>query len=447
MSSIAVTLLLVIACAFVAAHPKRMWELTVLLILAYPQNLLYGLLPLNIGLDDLLIVFTGARYMFWDRPVLRLYPPRTFSLGIVVAFLAMFTISNATGSFLFPELWNDTIKDCLKFCCVILFVFSTRIRIATADDCMVVIRVLAIGSIIAGLIVVLCYFVPAVEIMCEVYKSEGLRESLVLNRFGRGTHRVLGTFLSPDGVGVFACLMIPFFVALLASKRLSLEDRLLLMVASIAIAVALLMSKSRSGLAGLSVGVIGLSTWSIFTLQNKRFAMQLFTALAVAGAVLATLLVARPELGSALAARLTIENMETTGMRLEVWQMATSSLSLDMLFFGAGAKAFSATRYCTPHSSYLDMFLLWGVGGVIITVTFYFRLFRSSLRAISRGKSTKTFGGTIGIGVLWSTVACLVFGIFADLWFISFYQFFVFVMLCLVEQVNVIQEQDALNSE
>lgn len=334
--------------------PKSLVLLIWPFLLCYPHSLTFGLLPMNIGMDDIYIILVFLVVIFRFG-----FSKLKWPVKAVLAFYFVFLMSNLTGFLTIPseEMSQTVLKRSLKNIIFILFTWNMSTTLQTEKDLQLHMIVFLLSVAAASLIAIADYF------------GIGAAKLFYIVAEGRLYTRARGPFTAPDSVG--ANIMLPIFVTI---SLASLRGRSLLRSLAICLCViylgAMLLAASRSGWLGLIVGAMAMSV-----IARRKHVAFLVIGLAVGGFVLFFGAYWSGIIEKAMAITFT-ETGFSSHYRFEAWAKLIRNPYPAMLFFGRGMEATSRILDVTPHSLYFDITYLLGLGGTILFACLFFRYLR-----------------------------------------------------------------------
>lgn len=345
------------ACLFALVYPQKALGLFWVLILCYPTWLLYGKLPLNIGLDDIFLVclFVGSLV---KGKVSEKWP---FMAALFFCILAVFGDLSSIGLGSNIDI-SYALKRWLKNAGLICLVFSVSATIHNERDIKRALYAMLAGMVLGG--VLLIYY----AINKSAYNpfqipawALGKEESLL---------QVIGPFSSHDragGILGFGSVIAYFMIKFTRSKG----EKIFLVSICCILMLALLLSASRSGWVFLVFPVM-LSSF----LGKKKLVGIVMLVLVTLFALFALAKFAH------FSERLTetTEAYSAGGLevlssgRIKHWKTTLSHPSVSWLLFGEG---FAAQEF-HPHSNYIAMLKCTGLIGIAFWAVFYTRIFKKS---------------------------------------------------------------------
>ena len=330
-------------------------------IMVYPHSLTYGMLPMNIGFDDLYLslVFVAI--------TLRLGMPRfSFPLKAVIIFYAIMFISSMTGVLVTPVgIGQKVAKFLLKDLVFIMFTWTFLTSIREEKD----IRLHIFSFIISMTAACAIAFADIYNVPFAQLFYAKVEEVVYV--------RAIGPFLGPDVVGYTTLL--PMFICLvgLTAQRKTFQ-KTIFGIGAVIIGAALFASGSRLGWMAALFGLV-----FMFLMTRRRFIL-------VIGGVLLLLIMARL-VGSETWHQILHANITRTvgqsgygaDARIVCWLDYLRNPYFAMLFCGRGMLASEAAGLGTPHSGYLDALFLYGLVGTLFFGTVMYRVIKLS-RWLSR---------------------------------------------------------------
>ena len=347
-------LLLVLA----VVSPKTLVLLIWPVLMCYPHQLTYGMMPLNMGFDDFYIILVFLVIVF--RFGLGKF---NFPVKAAMGFYLILLTADLTGIITVanPVLPEIVFKDSLKGIIFVLFTFIITTTLQTEKDLRSYMISFLLSMTAASLIAIADY--------AGVY---GTQWFFILQE-GRTHYQAVGSFMGPDGVGIN--LVLPLFLSLSLSVlpgRTAL--RLLVIILSTIFIGVLLLSNSRSGWLGTIIGFLVM----VPTAKRKHIII-LIAGVVLVGFILFFGAYWSDIIERAVGVTFTEQGFESHG-RFELWLKMLKNPYPAQLFFGRGWQAtywyFDGT--VTPHNVYFDITYLLGLGGTIFFVFLFTRYFRTS---------------------------------------------------------------------
>ena len=403
--------------AVTLAAPRRMAFLLWPVILLYPQNLLYGLLPANVGLDDILILLLGVRILISSdttrrdrvRPV----------VALALALWLMQTLAEATGLLRYPDLLPEMVKAALKGGVFIIFAILMAALIRTPRDIERFTTSFLVALTASFVVVILCFMAPSLGQYWEVTKYT-LEDRI---RLGAGW-RSFGPFPGPAAAGLMVCLTVPLWLGVLLHRpQRPLHKNLAFAGIFLALTV-LVLCKSRAAITGLG-GMFLLM--SLLSRRRAWIVVLMVTVVLIGTFVFNT----SADVLSAVGSRLDRDTMNVDlATRAYLWKVIITNPSFAIPLFAEGGPALSRRLDVSPHNGYLDVIFTWGLGGIIIFCVLYSRLLKWS-RRVARD-DPYPLSRALAWGLLWGTVSIAIYAISADPWYITNYRFAIYFLLTIV---------------
>ena len=410
-------LLLAFSVGVLIAPPR--W--TVLLfwpvILVYPQNLLLGLLPSNVGLDDVFILSVGLRVLISPR---RTVAKPVVSLALALALMQ--SLAEATGLLSYPDLLPHMIKTSLKGIVFVSFALVCAQQIRTPKDIERATIAFLVALVAAFSVVLICFAYPSLAEYWEVSVREyGHR----VRAAGDASWRGFGPFSGPGSAGLMVCVAVPLGLGLVLERQLPSRVRWLGLATLILGIAVLVVCKSRSSILGLG------GMFFLMTLMSRRRSLIVTIALISAVGAATYGSYGAVEQVEQVRARLEDKRLDSDlEGRARGWQEIVANPSPAIVLFGEGLPALARRLNVAPHNGYLDIVFLWGLGGVIIFIVFYTRIIEWS-RAVARSDPS-SLGRALAWALMWSTVATAGYALTADPWYVSNYRFVAYFLMTIV---------------
>jgi hypothetical protein len=325
-------------------------------IMIYPHAVTYGMLPMNVGLDDLFITF------LFIVTVLRLgFPKFSFPLKAAILFYLILLFSNLTGLVVSPiSVIDRVLKESIKT--LTLIMFTTILLSSLKDEKYFRLHIYSflLSFAIASLIAIADHFGMAFAQLFYIVVDEKVH------------FRAYGPFLSPSTIGI--TLQLPLFIAITGITIQGNNFYKLLCSAITGIfGLTLLLSGSRTGWLGVAIAFIPL----FFTIKRR-------IVLIVLGSIV--ILVLLYIVGSEEINKVIEVNVERTQYgvgahgagRFELWRVYVNNPYFAMLLAGRGIIANQAMGFDTPHNGYFDVIFLFGLAGIIFFTVAFWKIVKAS---------------------------------------------------------------------
>lgn len=338
-------------------YPKALALLLWPVLLCYPHGLAYGLMPLNMGIDDFYIILVSLVVLF------------RFGLGKVdfpvkaaLVFHFIFLIADLTGFWTVADVLPEIVlKSSLKGIIIILFTWIMSATMQTEKDLKLHMLFFLLSIIIASVIAIIDYFnIP-------------LAQWFYIWEVGRIHFRAVGSFMSPAGIGTN--VIVPIFIGIsLASLQGKVILRFFLITMCVVLLGATVLAASRSGWLGLVAGVMAM----LFVAKRRHIA-----AISVFVVIMVFLLFFGTYWSEiwthSIEKTFTEHGFESHG-RFELWLTLLKNPYPALLFCGRGWNAtfIFFERMVTPHNVFFDIIFLLGLGGIIYFSFLFVRYFRMS---------------------------------------------------------------------
>ena len=337
-------------------YPKVLVYLIWPVLFLYPHRLTIGMLPFNIGFDDLFIVavFLVIVVRFGVDQI-------DFSVKAALAFFLVLLLANLSWLLANygPDQITRTLKVGLKGVVFVLATWSFSRTLDSEQDLKRHMYAFLVG--VAG---------GCVTALLDS-SSFPIGDWFWVPGHEREHYRATGAFLSPAGVGTN--ILLPAFIAgSLASRPGAFMSRVFMVSLCVLYTGTVLLAQSRSAWLG---GVIGLFVMT-FTVHRKVFAY-ITLAVVAAGFVLFFGDYYSDIVQDAIASVFTPGGISTHG-RLEMWRSILDNPYLALLIFGYGQDAAISYLGGLPHSGYFDVFYTLGLGGTIYFFVVMWKTMRTS---------------------------------------------------------------------
>ena len=400
-NSVALALLLTLLFLFLSA-PKLLALTLWPVIMLYPHALTYGMLPLNMGFDDLYI---SAVCILVSPRLGR--PSVSYPMKAALVFFCILFVANLIGLATVPEeISRSIIKELLKSLGLMMFTWTVLISITEKRDISLHIVSFIVSMMAASAIAGADYFgLPFAKLF-------------YIPQEGELHFRATGPFLSPAGLGI--ATMMPIFISLAGTTIKGLNfTKIFFAFGAAIIFAALFLSGSRSGWLGFFVGI------SVMFIMTRQRSLLVISSLMV-------ILIAIEFLGIQTIQEVIQVNVARTetgvgGLsagRFQLWKSYLEHPYLAMLLCGRGMIATRAIGFNLPHSGYLDAVFILGLGGTAFFIVSLYRVLRlSKWMAINDSDPLQSvFSQGIFVGVVaWLGVALPADPILNTFWRYTFF--------------------------
>lgn len=317
------------------------------------------LLPMNIGVDDLLIllVFVGVVV---NRHLVRRFPVRrSWGLWIGVSLLILIALANLSS-------WAsagavDQIAFLKRMMKVGIFFALFYATLATVDDDKDVVRMLTaflLASAAGAGIIIAQYFNPN---LAEIFNSPEWLETRIFEIGGRTG----GAFISPNIAANVLCVAALASIALIGVWRNPLM-RMAIWSIIVMFGLALLMTQSRSGLVAFMLALLGFAFFG----RSRAYAWPLIFGMIVVAFLM-------PDIRAGIAERFVsafrsgVAMESNVAARLGLYGEYLGTMHLRDWIIGRSVSDAVRVVGTHPHSSYLALISLYGIPGVIWAVAFF----------------------------------------------------------------------------
>lgn len=388
----------------------------------YPNTLMYGLLPLNIRLDDLFVFSTFIICLWKKPPHIKIWSTGAFRLAMIWWFVHL--LGNLNGVLYSGSSGPEVVKFLGKAVYIPMTVaiitctvhnyedvkfFSRWLMIAGASA-----AVLGIGTVLyPGLFNI--FLVPNLELSADEV-VENIEGALELSRRARGSLGTVGTSL--------VCLYLSTFsLYVLTTKKKEFLSTAFVVCAFGLSLLGLAYTQSRGPL--LAFAASGL--FILLGSKNKG----LIIPILVFGCLI--LLTDNP-VSNLLLARFT----GTTGSTIEgglstrsdVWSMFADKFDPILMFNGMGMVASKNVYNATAHNTYLGALVYGGLWGVILLIVLVVRGITVSNKLLRYDDDflPALFGGFMRVAVLFMVIVGMSVEVFQTTTGMQI--FFAFMIMC-----------------
>ncbi|MBN1123649.1 MAG: hypothetical protein JXA82_01480 [Sedimentisphaerales bacterium] len=384
---------------FVAVRPKWGASLVWLILFTYPHGWWYyqGFLPLNIGFDDLFCIYLFI-IVFFRRNLFEGVPIRFgYAFWVLFGFTMVAIIADCSGFMQSAQLTakTDLIKGVLKNAQVFAMFYAILHCIDDEQDLAKHLAMLSVAGVIGALLVILQRYFPY---QLEIFALPKTFEQ-GLTYEARGA----GAFMNANGAAnVLGCLALLLIPAIRIQKNTIMK--ILLWLSAGILILGLIHTQSRSGFLMFGVTLL----FIVFISQDRSIGVSILIMGVIVGLVF---------LGYS---QLVIERFreaynpasgEWGGNvlgRVRTWVGYFETATVQDYIFGQGPIQGIAKNGMEPHSAYVALVTVYGLGGVIwafLSVYYFFR------KAIPLVRSFYPMLAAVGRGCIWLLIA---WGIFSN---------------------------------
>ncbi|TWU41295.1 hypothetical protein Q31b_27340 [Novipirellula aureliae] len=414
-----------IAClgmACIAAwKPRLLVYLLWPVIMVYPHRLTYGMLPLNAGFDDLLILCTAVAWFIFGKP-----NRIGFAGTLLLVFLVIYGCGELTGLLSSGgEMLDSTVRNMLKMTVKVVFGLTVVSAISQPEHAKWMFFFYAAALTTAAVLAMADWAKLPFADWFYVVKSE---EQQLLR------YRATGPFLGPGSAGTNLALA-TIMVGYLVVHRFKISTRVVAFSACVVLFGTMIAAGSRSAFVGLVVVAMGILIFS-----RHRIAVAACMSLAVATfATLPSYRSAVEDMVSRTEAQASAEEgaLHGTGRLDNIGNSIRWSGGIATLFFGVGETQFAA-RGAYAHNGFISFLLCFGLCGFTWLVIWCFRLWKDS-RLLLR-IDTSSFATAIATATPWWLVCSIVSNMTFDCTLNVFWQYQLIWLGAIVQQLAKIAE-------
>lgn len=329
------------------------------LMYCYPSWLLFNMLPLNVGLDDLLLISLFIGSLIRSRGRLEVKWPFVMSILFCALFVLGDLASIAMGNLNIALLWQQWLKNLG----LILFVYSISSMTKTPEQISKMIYSLLFGAFLGAVFVIYYAIIP--------YAYNPFQIPYHLLGHEAWTKQALGPFgdtAIAGGVLGFAVL-IGYFRIRFAKDR---YKRPVIVIVTGVLLLGLLLSSSRSG------WIFVLFPLVLSSLLSKQRVLGIFllgTIIIVVFASLTYFRVFSTRMDATIYQITSGELHTVSSNRFEMWIEHLSKPSIKWLFFGEG---FAIMGGAHVHNNYLGILKNMGLAGVLFWFVYYVKVIKKS---------------------------------------------------------------------
>jgi len=414
----------------VLIRPKWGAHLTWFLLFTYPHGwwFYHNILPLNIGFDDLFFLYLFVvvffrRNLFGGVPIRRGY-----AFWVLVGFTIVAIVANLAGMLSSTGLIqrSEYIRAALKNIPVFSMFYAILHCIDNRRDLANHLVMLIVAGVIGAFLIVLQYHFP--------YQLEVFAHPKAYARGLQYAARGAGAFMNPNNAAcVMACL------ALLTLPAVRLQSSFLMKAAvwmsTAVLVLGLIYTRSRSGFLALSLPLLGMAivgrdkiaSWSILLLG--LIVLILFSGYS-------QLMIERmqeaynPESGE--------WGYNVLG-RFRTWSEYFKTATLRDYIFGQGPMGGIEKNRMEPHSAFVALITVYGLGSVLWAVLAVYHFFK---RSLALRKASLPALAAIGRGCIWLLVAWGIYANTANALTPSYARYMLFLAVVLLDRAYFLSQYE-----
>jgi hypothetical protein len=423
MGGIIVLVCSILLLGFLFFQPKLGAILVWPILLAYPHHYWeqLGLMPMNIGFDDLFICVFFLM-VFIRRNMIDGLPVRLGYVFWCSAFLLLFILtSHINGYFKMGASFREFAKTILKGVIDVLLVYSLVNTIDNVKDLGRTAFAFCFFVGISGILIILQQYFPApMSIFTQTPETTMALAELV---------RPTGAFVNANSGALVMDTAYLIIVCTLGLKS-RFFTKSMRFAALCILLLAIFFTRSRSGFMCL---VIPLMLMAVLG-KNKRYAWAVIV-LAIVGIAVSPAIISRLferfQAGGGIIEGIKVHSADS----LEAWRHVT----WDRLLFGQPPSVDMYLWNLAPHGFYLGTPLRYGFGGVLVVVILFTVMLRKS-RAMK--VSLESTIRSLGSAVRWGVLAYLLYGLVGTPFGNIHVRYTLFLLAVLADRGFAIMNQD-----
>jgi hypothetical protein len=346
-----------------------------LAIWLYPNRLFYGLLPLNVRLDDLFMVAVTLIC------VLRSRGKMGWGVGLALVWFAMYVLGNISGMMVTGGVgWNIIVKSIGKASYVPMTAIAISSQVVTRDDVKRLLKWTLFAGCCTAALGLLTVYAPATARPFIIYQEMVGRDVTVLIEQGEEIGR-----RARGSIGIMAMAGVQLSLAVLSLALYAHESRprhrLALLGVLGFLAVGLLHTQTRGAIGAFAVVLL---LGIVFTRRRKP----LIAALVLGTVGMLTFggmweRMTRRFMGSG-----SVEGSFMSGLfgRFDVWSTIAGHWSPVYFITGMGMTTMRFLFQATAHSAYIGAMVYGGTFGIVVLLMCIFMPLHLSktLRLVAR---------------------------------------------------------------
>lgn len=344
----------------------------------YPNSLMYGMLPFNLRLDDLFLVFTFLVCFIRRSKNQNLFTSKVFILSF--SWWIIHIISNVNG-LLYLDVSShssEVFKFIIKAAYVPISVAIVYYRVNTIDDMKFLLKGIMVAGIFTaaigiGTVIFPEYFsvflIPDLELGASGLLDKIESKTEILRR-ASGSLGIVSTSI------VCAFITILSFLSLISKEKHFFKTNFSFAI-FILVLFGLFFTQSRGPIIATSV-VIG-----FILVMSKRKKMAFFVI-----SIIGVILVFSNSIANVILQRFSGESGSSlgsgAGVRSSIWIYLLENLDPILLINGVGMIPLMSLYNATAHNTYLGSLIyggIWGVLWFVILILFTFKLSRNLVKS------------------------------------------------------------------
>ncbi len=374
-------------------------------LFCYPHALTAGMLPLNIGMDDVFILALGMSVII--KRILSSGSVRFgFAFRAALLFWLLTSCSDLTGALTGSAiLWQGALKNILKGVVYVVFAIIMDNTLDNETDIKSTLNWVLIAGFFGAITVIGQHYYETSFQVFTLYRPESWQEDNV-----RGG----GAFLGPNAGGIMMMIFMLLAITRLRIGGLIRSKSVILALCAVFIA-GIVTSQSRSAMLGMAAAAVMIAFFS----PLRRYAIIV--------AIIAIPLLMYTHFSSLISERFMLTG-ESASDRKMIWLTIIQTPSPFIFFCGRGAAAEFEQLQATPHNTYIHILFELGLLGTIWAIWFFRRIIKYSMFINKSGNSNFL---SCGNWCIYTLIGLAVAGMAGEMLFISFVKYILFFMAAL----------------
>lgn len=415
-----------------AIRPRAGANLLWFAVWLYPTTLMYGLLPLDIRLDDLFIVYTFIICLAW-YPRRARKPFHGAATTLAAAWFLVQLIGNLSGMYLLREQYYiDVVKSVAKcsYIPMTVFIFSSLVR--TRADVQRTMRWLCVAGVATAMLGIASVYFPS--------KFWAFRIPGSVQGYTVGEYVEAGSVpfrRAAGSLGIMSTTAVLLNISLLALSNSIFKERgkgwqpFYVLCFGLS-ALGLIYTQTRGAFLAFAAALL----WGIFRSRRRL-------AFAVVFLVGACVLLYEPALLHTIVARFTGETgssfAQGESIRVGIWETLLTDFQPIFLLTGVGMDTSHIVFGTTAHNSYLGAFVYTGIFGVCVLIAIIAASWKLATKLLRRARDNQAL--LLGTYMRMLLIATLILGMTLEcFWNTRCMQLF-FVAMLLAERI--LEQSDA----
>jgi hypothetical protein len=423
-----------LALFVIAIKPKLGTYLIWLILFTYPHGWWYHrqFLPLNIGVDDLFCIFLFVVVLIRRNLLGGIEFRFNYAFWTITAFTVIAAVANIAGSMEGEPVERIAyVKDILKLGVYWALFYAVLHCIDDERDLKMQFTMFCLAAVVGGLIVIGQSFRP--------YQFEIFLGPITIRKGGlQYAARASGAFMNPNSA---ACVLASSSALLITAVRLQRTaiSKIVLYSSMFVLLIAVLMTRSRSGL----IALVGMFALMAVVSRSKKVAWLVIISALIVSASL-------PRVRGLYKERIVEVYEPATGRwganvhgRFETWSTYLETATAKDYLLGQGFRQGTVEHGRESHSVYvslLTVYSIWGAFWALIALVIFWR------KCFVLKNAPDPFMATVARGCMWGLVAWGIYGLASDAISAQYPRYVLFYLVVLLDRTSNIayQQQEYL---